>query len=97
MENEKVGINETKEALVAVNEIALHIVKLLKDGFQASDVVAFFDVLKNDPEFSAKLLAGFNGIGKVPAEIKDIDINEGMDLLMCQVGFVPKFLEALKK
>lgn len=90
------GIKETNEILIAANEIGVLAVKRLKDGFGFDDFQAFYNAFVNDAEFKAKLEAGFNGMGEVPAEIKDIDFVEGGQLVMTQVSYVPKYLEALK-
>lgn len=93
---EKQGINETMEAIAGVNELALALIPLLKDGVQVADAVALFDKLKNDTAFKEKLEAAYRDINKVPAEVKDIDFKEGLDLVMLQASYVPKILEALK-
>lgn len=92
-----IGIKETKEALVGANELGLFLVKRLKDGVGFDDFTAVFEALKNDSEFKMKLEAAYNGINQVPAEIKDIDLTEAVTLVMTQVEYVPKFVEALKK
>lgn len=91
-----VGIKETNEILVAANEVGVLAVKRLKDGFQFDDFSAFYAAFVNDAEFKAKLQAGWENMGEVPTEIKDIDFTEGGQLIMTQVSYIPKYLEALK-
>ena len=91
------GIKETKEALVGVNELAIVIAKHLKDGAQASDIMAVVDEFKTNPELMAKLEAARDNIAAVPEEIKDISWLEGGELVVTQVSYVPKLIEALKK
>lgn len=91
------GIQETKEALIAINEIAVFLVQRLKDGVDINDVIAIWDKLKDDEEFKSKLEAGWKNIKDVPAEIKDIDIMEGVELSMLQIQYIPKYVEAFKK
>lgn len=93
---EKQGINETMEAIAGVNELALALIPILKDGVQVADAVALFDKLKNDTAFKEKLEAAYRDINKVPAEVKDIDFGEGMELVMLQASYVPKIIAALK-
>lgn len=95
--SEKLGIKETKEALVGVNELSLKLCEVFKDGAQISDVAELWDKLKNDPEASSKLMAAYQGASQIPAEIKDLDLGEGAELAVVQISYVPKFIEALKK
>lgn len=92
-----VGIKESKEALIGINELAIFIAKRLKDGVGMDDIGAIIDLLKNDGEFKIKVAAAFDGIKAVPEEMKDIDINEGVELAMVQVMYMPKIIEAFKK
>lgn len=91
------GIQETKEVLVAVNELALVVIKHVKDGVSIGDVTAIISDIIATESFKASLAAAVVGITNVPAEIKDIDIIEGGELAICQASFLPKILEALKK
>lgn len=91
------GIKETKEALIAVNEIGMKIAGLVKDGAQVSDAIALVALVSSDSDLQSKLLAAFQGAAAIPAEIKDVDVNEGVELVVLQASYVPKFIEALKK
>lgn len=91
------GVDQTKELLVGVNELSIVLIKHLKDGVQLADAPAILDDLKNNPEVLAKLLAAKDRISEVPAEIKDVDFMEGVQLAMVQAAYVPKILEAAKK
>jgi hypothetical protein len=92
-----IGDKETKEALVAVNELAVILVKALKDGFQpVQDGMEIYEAIKT-PEVMAKLQAAADQIGQVPAELKDLDITEDSELAIVQLSYLPKFVEALKK
>lgn len=90
------GVQETKDVLVAVNEVGLVLVKQLKDGVQLGDFQAFFEKLVSDPDFKAKLAAAYDGALQVPAELTDLDLSEGLALAVTQVSYVPKYVEALK-
>ena len=71
-----VGIKETKEALVGVNEIALHVASKFKDGVQFGDFLSFYNDFVNDADFKAKLHAAWDGYQAIPEEVKDIYIFE---------------------
>lgn len=89
-------IKETKEALVGANELTLVILELVKDGVQFSDAVSLVNKLSSDPVLKQKLDEALSGLKVVPEEIKDIDLNEGIELAMLQAQYVPKILEKLK-
>lgn len=92
-----VGITETKEVLVAVNELGLVVIKHVKDGVSVADVPAIVSELVASDSFKLALVSAVTGITNVPAEVKDVDFTEGMELAKVQLGYVPKILEALKK
>jgi hypothetical protein len=92
-----VGIQETKEVLIAANELTLVVIKHVKDGIAVSDIPAIVSELMTSDAFKLALVDAITGITNVPAEIKDIDFVEGMELGKVQLGYVPKILEALKK
>jgi hypothetical protein len=92
----KMEIKETKELLVGVNEIALLVVKRLKDGVQLEDFVAFWNAFTQDAEFKAKVQAAYEKANEVPAELGDLQVGEIVELVGVQVGYVPKFVEVFK-
>lgn len=91
------NIKETREVLVAVNELAVFLVERLKDGVGFDDVAAIYDKLKNDEDFKTKMQMAYDNIALVPDEVEDIDIAEGVELATVQLSYVPKYIEALKK
>jgi hypothetical protein len=91
------GIKETKEVLVAINEVAIVLAKHLKDGAQLTDAIAIVDDFKNNPDLLAKLLAAKENISAVPAELKDVSLVEGVELAITQASYAPKIIAALKK
>lgn len=92
-----VGIQETKEVLIAANELTLVVIKHVKDGVAVSDIPAIVSELIASDSFKLALVDAVKGVTNVPAEIKDIDLTEGMELGKVQLAYVPKILEALKK
>lgn len=92
-----IGVNETKEVLTAINELALVVIKHVKDGFAVSDIPAIISELMITDSFKLALVQAVEGIARVPSEIKDVDFMEGMELAKIQLAFIPKILEALKK
>lgn len=91
------SIKELKEVVVAANEISLFIISRLKDGVGIDDAMAAYQKLTQDAEFKKMITDAHDGLSTVGGEIKDIDLAEGLELLMLQAGYVPKYVEALKK
>jgi hypothetical protein len=90
------GIKETSEALIGVNETALVLIPLLKDGVQLGDFGAFWDKLKNDPVYKAAMEKAYDNFKAIPAEVSDINMNEALSLVTTQIGYIPKLVNAFK-
>lgn len=89
------GIRESKEVLVALNELSMEIIKLVKDGLQWKDAVDLYSKLNNS-DLLSKLTKAANGIDAVPDEVKDLNISEAMELAMVQIAYIPRIVDALK-
>jgi len=87
-------IKNTKEILVAANEIGLVVAQALKDGAQMSDAMVVVGKIMGD--LQGKVGAAISGASEVPAEIKDISVNEVVELVALQLEYVPKFVNVLK-
>lgn len=90
------GIKETKEALIAVNEVGLTMVKLFADGTQFQDAIDMWKKLSEDAEFKACIATAYEGWNAISGEIADLDVNEALELVSAQLAYIPKFVEALK-
>lgn len=95
--SEHIGVKETKEALIGINELSLCIAERLKDGVGVDDIMAIWEKLGNDPAFKQKLADAIDGYSKIPAEVGDIDVNEGIELAGVQLNYLPKYFETFKK
>jgi len=95
--NVKVGIKETKELLDGLNTIAEEIISVAKDGIQVQDAVQIVEDLILKPEFKAKLVSAVQNVKDIPAEIKDLDLAEGVELVQFEYEGVKRIIEALKK
>ncbi len=94
---EQTGIKELKEMILAVNELALFVVARAKDGVGVDDAMALIQKIMGEEEFSKVLSAAVEGASKVPAEIKNVDLNEAMELAMLQLGYIPRYAQAIAK
>lgn len=86
------GVKETKEALIALATIGVFVVKRVKDGVDLSDLMALVDKLR-DEEFQAIVQAGVDGINLVDDELKDLDLDDYLEL----AKFIPELVEVLKQ
>lgn len=86
------GVKETKEALVAFAVLGAFVAARLKDGAQLDDALALGQKLIGDAEFKGKVMAGIEGIDKVPSEVKDLQLSEVLEI--AQV--IPELLVAIK-
>jgi len=83
------GTKELKELLVSLKDIAVFAKKVAADKkVNLEDLPALVDLAKNMDE----VLAGFDGLNKIPDEVKDIDEAEAMELL----GQVLKLVKEVK-
>lgn len=96
MSGEKLGIKETKEVLEAGHAVTLEIVKLTKDGIQVTDAITLATDLLMNPAFKEKIVAAIENIKQVPAEIKDLDVMEIVEITKYEFENIPKIIEALK-
>lgn len=87
------GTKETKEAAVALLKIGAFVVKQAKDGVSVGDAVALFAKLQ-DPAFMAIVAAGADGIDKVPAEFKDMNLSEAFQLAG---DLLPEIIKAIEE
>lgn len=75
-----VGIDQSKELMVSLIRLGKLAAKHFGDGVDLSDAIAIIKVLA-DEEFRKAIFDGFEGIQSVPAEMKDIDAEEAVQLI----------------
>jgi len=97
VQKEGIGIKETTEVLVGINELALALCKVFADGFQASDFAEIMQVLTANEEVKEKMLEAVKGVTAIGGEIKDIDLQEGLQLAGVQLSYIPKIVSAFTK
>ena len=90
-------IKETKEALAAINEIAVFLIETFKDGFQLRDVVDIWEKVTSNEEFRSLLQKAYEDYGKIPEELADIDLREMAELGALQLGYLPRIIESIRK
>lgn len=90
---EQVGIKESKEMAKALLAISAILGSQFKDGLQATDAI---EILKKcmTPELEKLIVDAYNGANQIPAEMKDLSLMEGLDLLK---DIAPNFLDVINK
>ena len=90
------GIKESKEFLEGNLELLVFIVSRLKDGADLSDAIALFSKLTGEEDFRSKLIEAYNGITLIDDEARELDLNEGLELVMLVISYLPKLMGAAK-
>ena len=93
----KLDIQESQEALIAVNSLAILLIKQFRDGIQLTDFVELYAKILSNAEVKEKMQAAYEGVSKIPSEMKDIDFREIIQLSSLQLSFLPEMIEAIKK
>jgi hypothetical protein len=91
------GVQNVKELAVGLIVIATILAEEFKDGIQATDAVEIFAKVKGNSELQAKILSAYNGIDQVPAEAKDLNLSEGVEIIVALVPEIKKMIEAISK
>lgn len=89
-----VGIVETSEALVGLNEISLFLIQRFREGYGTGNFAKIWDDLQNDPVLKAKVAAAYSNYALIPDEMKDLDAGELMTLSNIQMDYVRKLADA---
>jgi hypothetical protein len=90
-------IKETKDALIAVNILSIFLIEQFRDGFQMSDFMDLYAKITTDDAFKTRMMDAYIGISAIPAELKDLDVKESIELTSLQLSFLPKIIDVLKK
>ena len=72
---------EIKEAMVAIVALVKEVQVLAKDGLTYSDAGSLVLHFATDEIFRKKFILAFEGISKIPAELKEIDTVGGLEII----------------
>jgi hypothetical protein len=89
------GVKETKEALIAAAHIGPMLIKQFKDGAQLADAVAIANALQTEP-LKSMLAEAVDKANLIPVEMKELDIQDGAELLGALAAEIPALVEKLK-
>lgn len=84
-------VKELKEAIAALAELGGFIASRSKDGLGFDDLMALVSKFVMEPEFKGKLEAGVKGLDAVPEELKDLSLEEALEILSLVVEAAKKF------
>jgi len=88
---EKKGIKELMEVLAAVEILAVCVKKVMKDGkVDLSDAAVLVELGAQFPAFAAAV----DGLKDIPAEAKEIDAQEAIEIVGKLYGIAKKYQEA---
>ncbi|MHA2122434.1 MAG: hypothetical protein ACW990_14625 [Promethearchaeota archaeon] len=93
---QKLPINDVEDVIVAVNELAILMIKRFKDGVQFDDFVALYSSIMDDEKMKKIMFDAYNGYKNIPAQAKDIDVKEACSLAAIQLKYVPIIVETIK-
>lgn len=79
-------VSQTKEAVVALVKLGKVLAELAKDGIDWKDGAALASKIVTDEAFRGTLVAAVEGAGNIPAELKDINFEEGIELAMAVIA-----------
>lgn len=74
-------VQDIKEACVAVVALVKEIQVLAKDGLMPADAGALVLKFATNDEFRAKFISAFEGLSTIPAELKEIDMAGGLEII----------------
>lgn len=89
------GIKETKDVMIAFLKLSALLAVTFKDGAQAKDFIEVYEKISSNEELKASFVAAYNDIEKVPAEVKDLQFAEAVELLVAAVPEIANLIKAI--
>lgn len=94
---EKRDMKELKEFIEGMMDLSLCFAEVFKDGIQFKDFMSLWEMLGKNPAIKRKFERAIEGYQNIPAEIKDLDAMEGVELASCLITFMPKLIRVLSQ
>ncbi len=91
------GMKETKEMVVAINEVILCLLNVFKDGVGVMDFVHLFESIQANDGLRSKLSAAYENYKSIPEEVGHASPSDTFSIVLMQMEYLSKILEALKK
>jgi hypothetical protein len=87
-------VTDVNNVLIGLNEVALQLVKGMKDGV-LGDFEAFWSAYQSNPDFQARLQTAYQSLAACPAELSGLGVGDFVTLAATEVGYIPQFIAAL--
>lgn len=91
------GTKETKEMLIGFLKLAALLAESFKDGVQAADALVVIQKIQSDEALKAALVEAYNGIDKIPAEMKDLSTAEAIELIAAALPEIAALVKVISK
>lgn len=79
-------VKETKEFVVAAIKLGKFVAEQAKDGLNWKDAAALANKIMVDEAFRSALIGAIEGVQQIPAEVKDLSWNEGVELVTIAIA-----------
>jgi len=93
---EQVGKENLQEVLLAFMKLSVLMAESFKDGVQVADMPVLLAKMQ-EPQMKSLLLKAYEDIEKVPAEAKDIKLDEFIALFLVLLPEVKELIKAVSK
>jgi len=93
---EQVGKENLQEVLLAFMKLSVVMAESFKDGVQVADMPVLLAKMQ-EPQMKSLLLKAYEDIEKVPAEAKDIKLDEFISLFLVLLPEVKELIKAVSK
>lgn len=93
---EQVGKENLQEVLLAFMKLSVVMAESFKDGVQVADMPVLLAKMQ-EPQMKSLLLKAYEDIEKVPAEAKDIKLDEFIALFLVLLPEVKELIKAVSK
>lgn len=90
------GTKNLGEVVDGLFALATVLVVQFKDGVTVADFPAVLAKIESSPELKAQLVAAYEDVDKVPAEVKDLSVLETAQIIGKVIEKVPALIAALQ-
>lgn len=91
------SVKETKELVIGLNEVALHLIKIFKKGVSLDAALELWRLFEEDDDLKLKVAAAYENYRAIPTELEAIDFKGSIELMYTQLYYIPELLEVIKK
>jgi len=89
------GTEQTKEVLIALNELTLAFLKCF-NGVNLASFTELWEILQHDEDLKLKIKVAYENYQLVPIELAGMDLLDSFNLVAVQLEYLKKISDALK-